>query len=74
MLDALGVVFCEDECEYEDGCLVIQCSMMYVWVGCRKYARGMQRRVYSMSYTLVVVIGKCGWSGGEQREVSGYRE
>jgi hypothetical protein len=74
MLDALGVVFCKDECECEGGCSVIQCSMIYVWVRCRKCARGMQQRVYFMSSALVVVISQCGWSGGEQHEVSSYRE
>ncbi len=74
MLDALGVVFCRDECECEGGCSVIRCSMSYVWVGCREYARGMQQRVCFMSSALVVVRGQYGWSGGEQHEVSGYRE
>jgi hypothetical protein len=39
MLDALGVVFCRDECECEGGCSVIWYSMDYVWVECRKVCK-----------------------------------
>ncbi len=69
MLDALGIVFCRDECKCEGGCLVIQCSMIYVWMGCRKCARGMRQRVCFMNSVLVVMRGQCGWGGGEQHEV-----
>ncbi len=41
--------------------------------GLRKCARGMRQRVCFMNSVLVVVRGQCGWSGGEQHEVRGYR-
>jgi hypothetical protein len=74
MLDALGVVFCRDECKYEGGCSVIWYSMDYVWVECRKvYKRHAMERVF-MSSALVVVRSQYGWKREEQRDVGGHME
>jgi hypothetical protein len=50
-----GGCVCKNECMCEGGCSVIQCSTIYVWMGCGICTRGMRQRVYSMSNVLVVV-------------------